>query len=233
MLEALILKQPISLAVHAMEKMRVNADIKDLKITIEPDLKNHILKITDTGIGMTRQDLINNLGTIVRPGTFEFLTKLEDSSSASEMSDLIDQFGVGLYSAFTVANKIVVTSKSDQDKQYMWTSDLTSVVICEDPKGPTLKRGTQISFYLNKDSYHLLKEEKIISLTKQYFINFKSEKTNTWKLTKYCEELEPCDHLPTNNLPSKRQIIKFARYLQRVDGKILDMRHNEIGIFSH
>lgn len=67
---------------------------------MQADKENHVLHVTDTGIGMTRNDLVNNLGTIARSGTSEFLTKLGEASSQTEMSDLIGQFGVGFYSSF-------------------------------------------------------------------------------------------------------------------------------------
>merc|ERR1712223_1435686 len=129
---------------------------------------------TDTGIDMTKQDLINNLGTIAKSGTADFLTKLQDAASASEMSDLIGQFGVGFYSAFLVADKVVVTSKHNDDTQYIWESDAASFSIVEDPRGPTLKRGTQISLYLKEESYDFLEQDTVRDLIKKYsqFINF-------------------------------------------------------------
>merc|ERR1712012_1337342 len=147
---------------------------EELTIKIKADKDNHILTITDTGIGMTKQDLINNLGTIAKSGTADFLSKLQDASSANEMSDLIGQFGVGFYSAFLVADKVVVTSKHNDDKQHIWESDAASFSIAEDPRGPTLKRGTQISLYLKEESYDFLEQDTVRDLIKKYsqFINF-------------------------------------------------------------
>ena len=87
------------------------AATEELSIKIKADKENHVLHITDTGVGMTKADLINNLGTIAKSGTADFLSKLQDASSTDQFSDLIGQFGVGFYSAFLVADRVVVTSK--------------------------------------------------------------------------------------------------------------------------
>merc|ERR1719277_1180508 len=176
------LRELISNASDALDKIRLLSltdksvlDATDeLTIKIKADKENHILTITDTGIGMTKQDLINNLGTIAKSGTADFLSKLQDASSANEMSDLIGQFGVGFYSAFLVADKVVVTSKHNDDKQHIWESDAASFSIAEDPRGSTLKRGTQISLYLKEESYDFLEQDTVRDLIKKYsqFINF-------------------------------------------------------------
>merc|ERR1719365_128294 len=90
------------------------------------------------------------------------------------MSDLIGQFGVGFYSAFLVADKVIVTSKHNDDKQYIWESDANSYSVVEDPRGDTLKRGTQISLYLKEESYDFLEQDTVRDLIKKYsqFINF-------------------------------------------------------------
>ena len=109
--------------------------------------------ITDTGIGMTKQDLITNLGTIAKSGTADFLTKMQEASNVQQMSDMIGQFGVGFYSSFLVADKVIVTTKNNDDKQYIWESDASSFSIVEDPRGDTLKRGTTITLVCNETFY--------------------------------------------------------------------------------
>ena len=90
------------------------------------------------------------------------------------MSDLIGQFGVGFYSAFLVADKVVVTSKNNDGTQHIWESHAESFSVAEDPRGPTLKRGTQISLYLKEEAHDFLEEDTVRELIKKYpqFINF-------------------------------------------------------------
>merc|ERR1719290_841946 len=176
------LRELISNASDALDKIRllsltdksVLEATEELSIKIKADKENHVLHITDTGVGMTKDDLINNLGTIAKSGIADFLTKLQDASSANEMSDLIGQFGVGFYSAFLVADKVVVTSKHNDDNQHIWESDANAYSVVEDPRGPTLKRGTQVSLYLKEESYDFLEQDTVKNLIKKYsqFINF-------------------------------------------------------------
>merc|ERR1712241_729726 len=176
------LRELISNASDALDKIRLLSltdkslleATDELTIKIKADKENHVLHITDTGIGMTKQDLINNLGTIAKSGTADFLSKIQEASSSTEFNDLIGQFGVGFYSAFLVADKVVVTSKNNDDSQYIWESDASSFSLAEDPRGPTLKRGTQISLYLKEESYDFLEQDTVRDLIKKYsqFINF-------------------------------------------------------------
>jgi len=90
------------------------------------------------------------------------------------MSDLIGQFGVGFYSAFLVADRVVVTTKHNDDVQYVWESDSESYSVVEDPRGDTLKRGTTVSIYLKEEAYDFLEQDSVRDLIKKYsqFINF-------------------------------------------------------------
>ena len=102
------------------------------------------------------------------------LGKLQDASDAQEMNDLIGQFGVGFYSAFLVADKVIVTTKNNDDKQYIWESDASSYTVVEDPRGDTLKRGTQVTLVLKEEAYDYLEHDTVKDLIKKYsqFINF-------------------------------------------------------------
>merc|ERR1711983_379887 len=176
------LRELISNASDALDKIRLLSltdksildATEELTIKIKADKDNKVLHITDTGIGMTKEDLINNLGTIAKSGTSEFLGKLQDAASAGEMSDLIGQFGVGFYSAFLVADKVIVTTKNNDDKQYIWESDASSYSVVEDPRGDTLKRGTTVTLVLKEEAYDYLEQDTVKDLIKKYsqFINF-------------------------------------------------------------
>jgi len=178
----IFLRELISNASDALDKIRflsltdsnALASTDELSIKVKADKDNNVLHITDTGIGMTKDDLIKQLGTIAKSGTSEFFSKLQEAGTTDQASDLIGQFGVGFYSAFLVADRVVVTSKNNADKQHIWESDSAEFSIVEDPRGDTLKRGTQVSLYLKEEARDFLEPETIENLIKKYsqFINF-------------------------------------------------------------
>lgn len=180
----IFLRELISNASDAIDKIRLLALTNkdeletnpELSIRIKADKENKILHIMDTGIGMTHEDLINNLGTIAKSGTADFLSKMQDPTKADgqDMNDMIGQFGVGFYSAFLVADRVVVTTKHNNDKQYVWESDANSFSITEDPRGDTLKRGSVISLYLKDEAQDFLEQDTLRELIRKYsqFINF-------------------------------------------------------------
>merc|ERR1711977_273856 len=142
-----------------------------LDIKISADKTKDTLTLTDSGVGMTKQDLINNLGTIAKSGTSSFLEKLKEGGDIN----LIGQFGVGFYSVYLVADKVTVRTKHNEDKQYIWESTAdSSFTIKEDPEGDTLGRGTAITLHLKDDCKEFTEGDKIKDLVKKYseFISF-------------------------------------------------------------
>lgn len=180
----IFLRELISNASDALDKIRllsltdkeVLAATDELSIRIKADKDNNLLHITDTGIGMTKDEMIANLGTIAKSGTADFLKKLSETKDVKEMNDLIGQFGVGFYSAFLVADKVIVTSKSNDDPvQHIWESDGSSFTIVDDPRGPSLKRGTCVTLVLKEEAKDFLEQDTLRNLIRKYsqFINFK------------------------------------------------------------
>ncbi|XP_029909570.1 endoplasmin [Myripristis murdjan] len=179
----IFLRELISNASDALDKIRLlsltNEDAlasnEELTIKIKSDKEKNMLHITDTGIGMTKEDLVKNLGTIAKSGTSEFLNKMtEMQTEGQSTSELIGQFGVGFYSAFLVADKVIVTSKHNNGTQHIWESDSSEFSVIEDPRGNTLGRGTTITLVLKEEASDYLELETIKNLVKKYsqFINF-------------------------------------------------------------
>ncbi|KAL6349757.1 hypothetical protein AAG906_001644 [Vitis piasezkii] len=201
------LRELVSNASDALDKLRflsvtepsLLGDAGELEIRIKPDPDNGTITITDTGIGMTKEELIDCLGTIAQSGTSKFLKALKENQDLGADNGLIGQFGVGFYSAFLVAEKVTVSTKSPRsEKQYVWeaVADSSSYVIREetDPE-KSLPRGTQITLYLRPDDkYEFSEPTKIQSLVKNYsqFVSFPiytwQEKSRTVEVE---EEEEP------------------------------------------
>lgn len=180
----IFLRELISNASDALDKIRLLSltdpseldSNPSLSIKIKADKDNRVLHIIDTGVGMSASDLKNNLGTIAKSGTADFLSKMQENPNEkeNEENDMIGQFGVGFYSSFLVADRVVVTTKHNTDKQYIWESDAASFSIIDDPRGDTLQRGSQISLYLKEEAQDFLEEDTVKQLIKKYsqFINF-------------------------------------------------------------
>uniref|UniRef100_A0A8C7KGF3 Heat shock protein 90, beta (grp94), member 1 n=1 Tax=Oncorhynchus kisutch TaxID=8019 RepID=A0A8C7KGF3_ONCKI len=190
----IFLRELISNASDALDKIRLLSLTNDealtgneeLTVKIKSDKEKNMLHITDTGIGMTKEDLVRNLGTIAKSGTSEFLNKMtEMQTEGQSTSELIGQFGVGFYSAFLVADKVIVTTKHNNGTQHIWESDSNEFSIIEDPRGDTLGRGTTITLVMKEEATDYLELETIKNLVRKYsqFINFPiyvwSSKTET------------------------------------------------------
>jgi heat shock protein beta len=138
----------------------------DLEVRIEVDAAAKTLTIQDTGCGMTKQELITNLGTVAKSGTNNFLEALKEGADAS----LIGQFGVGFYAAFLVADKVVVTSISnDEPVQHVWESGADgSFTVTEDPRGSTLGRGSRVTLHMKEEATSLLDMVDLENSVKKY-----------------------------------------------------------------
>ena len=194
------LRELVSNASDALDKLRFlsvsNPSMMDgqgdMKIQIKGDPVAKTLTIEDTGIGMTRDDLVSSLGTIARSGTAKFMELLK---TQSEGENLIGKFGVGFYSAFLVADKITVTTKNGDDKVWTWESEIdqSSYSIREGgDEGDTLKRGTRIVLHLKEGAEEFAEDTKLTDLVKTYseFISFPIEVFSKKSVPKQVEDVE-------------------------------------------
>jgi len=184
----IFLREVISNASDALDKLRYLAltdksfldreilkeeETPKLEIRIKIDAEKKMIHVRDTGVGMTKEELVNNLGRIAKSGTKEWIDKLSKGDNLNQ----IGQFGVGFYSTFLIADIVSVTTKHAQDQQYIWQSigeATSSFTITEDPRGNTLGRGTLISMQVKEDAEEYLDQDKLKTLVERYseFINF-------------------------------------------------------------
>ena len=175
----IFLRELVSNASDACDKLRYSALARPdllgadatLSVTIKPEKRKRLLVVADNGIGMSRDELIDNLGTIARSGTEAFVRRMAEEPDAggreNDAAGLIGQFGVGFYSAFMVADRVeVVTRKAGEDEGWRWRSDgAGSFSIAPEPDAA---RGTRIALHLRKDAGEFLEPARLRTVVKAY-----------------------------------------------------------------
>lgn len=173
--QEVFIRELLSNSSDALEKQRLKDDTGDLTIKLTANETKKQLVLEDNGIGMTKDELMNNLGTIARSGSREFVEELSKKSDPNQNAEnIIGQFGVGFYSSFIVADYVDVFSVGKDGKTHCWSSDGSGTYEISEVQDSDLKRGTRIVLHLKPSCNKFVDPKEIKAIVQRYsnFINY-------------------------------------------------------------